>query len=38
MKYMSWDYWQYRRCPLSVLGKIADWMEAENMARESAHG
>ena len=38
MKYMSWDYWQYRRCPLSVLNRIADWMEAENMARKAQSG
>lgn len=38
MRYMGWDYWQYRRCPLSVLAKIADWMEAENMARKAHNG
>lgn len=35
MKYMGWDYFQYRRCPLSVLHKIGDWMEAEAMMEKA---
>ena len=38
MRYMTWDYWQYRRCPLSVLAQLSDWMEAEAMVRKAQSG